>query len=144
MKWHFRGTPYYLSKQGERLGITSVLIDRARNNQEIYRVSVLLSQLCDQYHKRPKAEDGTSIMTPSELSQVRGTIHQIEQEVAKLHALAAAAAEMADGARGAFGIEASERTYFVVSGNEFEADQAIASEADRSRSLPQPSLAHDQ
>ena len=54
MLWHFRGTPHYLGQQAVRLGITPVLADRARNNQEIYRVSVLLAQLSERYHKARK------------------------------------------------------------------------------------------
>ena len=55
--------PHYLNQQGSRLGITQVLADRARNNQEIYRVSVLLSQLCERYHKARK-EDGRPVLPP--------------------------------------------------------------------------------
>ena len=79
--------PTISSQQAVRLGITQVLADRARNNQEIYRVSVLLAQLCERYHKARK-EDGRPVLPRPELDQVRGTLHQAEQECAKLHALA--------------------------------------------------------
>ena len=94
--WRYRGTPYYLSKAGERLGIPQVLLDRARNNSEIYRVSVLLAQLCKKWHKVKKDENGNPIFNVSELAQIQGTIHQTQQESAKLHALASAAQEMID------------------------------------------------
>ncbi len=97
MLWRFRGTPHYLGQQSSRLGVTPVLADRARNNQEIYRVSVLLAQLCERYHKARK-EDGRPILHGTEMGQVRGTLEQAEQECAKLHALAATAAEMIDEA----------------------------------------------
>ena len=92
MLWRFRGTPHYLGQQASRLGVTPVLADRARNNQEIYRVSVLLAQLCERYHKARK-EDGRPVLPMTELAQVRGTLLQAEQECTKLHALAATAAD---------------------------------------------------
>lgn len=114
MPWHFRGTPHTLSKQAVRLGITPVLADRARHNQEIYRVSVLLAQLCDRYHKARK-EDGRPVIPKPELDQIRGTLLQADQECAKLHALAATASEMIDEAFQAFGLEHPGRHYAVLS-----------------------------
>jgi hypothetical protein len=97
-----------------RLGITQVLADRARNNQEIYRVSVLLAQLCERYHKARK-EDGKPVFPMTELAQIRGTLMQAEQECSKLHALAAAAAGMLDEAWHAFGLEPANRHFAVLS-----------------------------
>jgi hypothetical protein len=114
MLWRFRGTPHYLGQQSSRLGVTPVLADRARNNQEIYRVSVLLAQLCERYHKARK-EDGRPVLALTEMAQVRGTLQQAEQECAKLHALAATAAEMIDEAYAAFGTEQPRRTFMVLS-----------------------------
>ena len=110
--WRFRGTPYYLDAQGERLGVSKVLIDRVRNNPEVYRVSRLLVQLCERYHRAQK--DGHRAVVPSaELSQIRGTLGQCEQELEKLHALAAASQAMIDEARAAFGLEAPGRRFRV-------------------------------
>src|SRR4029077_8269532 len=106
--WRYRGSPHYLNQQGSRLGITQVLVDRARNNQEIYRVSVLLSQLAERYHKARK-EDGKPVLYLTELAQIKGTLEQAEQECSKLHALAASSAEMIDGAYAAFEIAQSPR-----------------------------------
>lgn len=114
MLWRFRGTPHYLGQQAVRLGITPVLADRARNNQEIYRVSVLLSQLCERYHKARK-EDGRPVLPMMELAQVRGTLLQTDQECAKLHALAASAADMIDEAYRAFEIDLPQRHFAVLS-----------------------------
>jgi hypothetical protein len=114
MLWRFRGTPHYLGQQASRLGVTQVLADRARNNQEIYRVSVLLAQLCERYHKARK-EDGRPILAGTELAQVRGTLQQAEQECAKLHALAATAADMIDEAYRAFGTDQPPRHFLVLS-----------------------------
>jgi hypothetical protein len=114
MLWRFRGTPHYLGQQTQRLGVTQVLADRARNNPEIYRVSVLLSQLCERYHKARK-EDGRPILPPPEMAQIRGTLGQAEQECAKLHVLAAASATMLDEAWAAFGGPAPARHFAVLS-----------------------------
>ena len=111
--WRYRGTPFYLNHQGVRLGITQVLVDRARHNQEIYRVQVLLSQLCERYHKARRA-DGKPVLHQTELAQIQGTLQQAEQECAKLHALSAAAAEMIDEAYRAFELGAPERHYEVL------------------------------
>jgi phage terminase Nu1 subunit (DNA packaging protein) len=113
MLWRFRGTPHYLGQQAGRLGVTPVLADRARNNQEIYRVSVLLAQLCERYHKARK-EDGRPVLAATELAQVRGTLAQAEQEASKLHMLAATAAAMIDDAYLAFETEQPTRHFAVL------------------------------
>jgi hypothetical protein len=113
MLWRFRGTPHHLGQQASRLGITPVLADRARNNQEIYRVSVLLAQLCERYHKARK-EDGKPVLAITELAQVHGTLLQAEQECAKLHALAATAAAMIDEAYEAFDGASPPRHFAVL------------------------------
>lgn len=112
--WRFRGTPHYLGLEAARLGVTQVLADRARNNPEIYRISVLLSQLCERFHKARK-EDGKPVFGITELAQVKGTLQQCEQECAKLHALAAAAGEMIDDAWAAYGLAPDRRRYEVMS-----------------------------
>jgi len=112
--WRFRGTPPYLGQQAKRLGISQVLVDRARHNPEIHRVSVLLGQLCERCH-RARKEDGKPVLPVPELNQVRGTLEQVEQECAKLHALAAASAEMLDEAWAAFGLERPNRHFEVLS-----------------------------
>lgn len=110
--WRFRGTPHYLDAQGERLGLSKVLTDRARLNKEIYRVSGLLGQLCERYHRAPK-EGSRALLPPAELAQIRGTLGQCEQELEKLHALAAASQAMVDEAHEAFGLEAPGRHFRI-------------------------------
>jgi len=112
--WRFRGTPPYLGVQAKRLGISQVLADRARHNAEIHRVSVLVGQLCERYH-RARKENGKPVIPASELAQVRGTLEQTEQECSKLHALAAASAEMIDEAWAAFELGAPPRRFAVLS-----------------------------
>jgi hypothetical protein len=112
--WRYRGTPPYLAAQAKRLGISQVLADRARHNPEIHRASVLLSQLCERCH-RARKEDGRPVLPIPEQAQVRGTLEQVEQECAKLHALAAAAAVMLDEAWTAFNMPPPDRHYAVLS-----------------------------
>jgi hypothetical protein len=112
--WRYRGTPHYLDQQATRLGISQVLADRARHNPEIYRVSVLLAQLCERWH-RARKEDGRPIFGRPELLQIDGTLNQCEQELQKLHALAATARSMLDEAWQAFGLPVPDRHFEVVS-----------------------------
>jgi len=111
--WRFRGSPHYLDAQASRLGLPKVLADRSRHNAEIYRVQVLLSQLCERFHRAP-TRDETKVFGGPELSQVRGTLEQVELEVQKLHMLAAASAAMVDEAWKAFGLERARRVYEVM------------------------------
>jgi hypothetical protein len=110
--WRFRGTPHYLEAQGDRLALAKISIARARNNREIYRVSGLLGQLCERYHRAPK-EGGRAVVVPAELAQIQGTLGQCELELQKLHALAAASQAMVDEAHRAFGLEPPERRFRV-------------------------------
>jgi hypothetical protein len=111
--WRYRGTPHYLAQQAGRLGISQVLADRARNNQEIYRCSVLLAQLCERYH-RARKENGKPVFGRPELLQIEGTLNQVEQEAAKLHVLAAAADAMLAETWQAFGLARPQRHYGVA------------------------------
>ncbi|HKI21333.1 MAG TPA: hypothetical protein VKA15_25795, partial [Isosphaeraceae bacterium] len=99
--WRFRGSPHYLDAQAARLGLPKILADRARHNAEIFRVQVLVSQLCERFH-RARKEEGRPIFGAPERAQVKGTLEQAELELQKLHMLAAAAAAMLDEAWQAF------------------------------------------
>ncbi len=111
--WIFRGTQYYLDVQGDRLGLSRSLTDQSRHNPEVYRVSVLLGQPCERYH-RARGEDDFAAVLPAELAQIRGTLGQCERELEKLHALAAAAQAMVDEAHRAFGLEPPGRRFRVA------------------------------
>jgi hypothetical protein len=111
--WRFRGTPPYLTAQARRLGVTQVLADRARRNPEIHRASVLLAQLCERCH-RCRTDNGRPVLNAPEAAQIRGTLQQIEDECAKLHILAAAAAEMTEEAWRAFGLDQPARHFTVL------------------------------
>ncbi len=110
--WRFRGTPCYLDVEGKRLGVSQVLTDRARLNPEIHRVSVLIAQLSERYRQLPK-ESYRAVASPPELASVRGTLAQAETEMAKLHALAAAAMAMIDDGYRAYGLEPPHRHFGV-------------------------------
>jgi len=110
--WRFRGSPHYLDAQARRLGISQVLADRARHNAEIFRVQVLVSQLCERFHKARK-EDGRPVFGIPELAQVKGTLEQAELEVQKLHMMAAASQEMLNEAWAAFGLKLPDRDFKV-------------------------------
>jgi hypothetical protein len=111
--WRFRGTPFYLEKHSKRLGIAPILAKRAQHNPEIYRISVLLGQLCERYHKARK-EHGKPVLGRLELNQVAGTLDQAEQLCQSLHMLAAAAAEIIDEAHSAFGTEPTRGRVFEI------------------------------
>ena len=97
MLWRFRGTPHYLGQQASRLGVTPVLADRARNNQEIYRVSVLLAQLCERYHKARK-EDGRPVLPAPSWPRSAGRCSRPSRNAPSCTRLAATAADMIDEA----------------------------------------------
>ncbi|MGP0063534.1 MAG: hypothetical protein ACLQGP_08050 [Isosphaeraceae bacterium] len=110
--WRFRGSPHYIDQQGNRLGVSKILTDQARHNQEMYRVSVLVGQLCERYYRTPK-DGGRAIVYPAELAQVQGTLGQCELELEKLHVLAAAAQVIIDEAHRAFGLTPPSRHFRV-------------------------------
>jgi hypothetical protein len=110
--WRFRGSPHFLDAQAARLGLPKVLADRARHNPEIYRVQVLIAQLCERFHKARK-ENGRPVFGKPELAQVRGTLEQAELELQKLHMLAAASAAMLDETWKAFEFAVPNRPYAV-------------------------------
>ena len=111
--WRFRGTPHYLKQQAARLGITQVVADRARNNQEIYRISGLLAQLSERYALARKEGD-RPILGPGEVRAISGTLEQCGIEADKLHMLAATAALMVDEAYAAFHIDPPQRPFEVL------------------------------
>jgi hypothetical protein len=112
MLWRFRGSPHYLDAQAARLGLPKVLADRARHNAEIFRVQVLVSQLCERFH-RARKENGKPVFALPELAQIKGTLEQAELELQKLHMLAAATAAMLDEAWMAFELLAPNRPFAV-------------------------------
>jgi hypothetical protein len=132
MLWRFRGTPHYLDAQAARLGLSKVLADRARHNAEIFRVQVLVSQLCERFH-RARKQDGNPVFGHAELGQIRGTLEQAELELQKLHMLAAASTAMLDDAWNAFGLAWPHRPYAIVC----EYDTAVLPLGDGTVGIPE-------
>lgn len=128
--WRFRGTPYYLDQQGERLSVTKVLTDRARHNTEIYRVSTLMAQVSERYHKSPKDDGGIPHIVGMHRPEVRDTLLQCEQELQKLHVLAAAVQSMIDDASKACEIQLPERHFKITCVFDEPEDLPIVVEAD--------------
>lgn len=110
--WRFRGTPHYFDVQANRLGLSKDRLREAWGNAELHRVSGLLGQLCERYHRAPR-EDGRAVMIPSELAQIQATLGRCERELEKLHALAATAEAMLEEAHDAFGLECPRRRFRV-------------------------------
>jgi hypothetical protein len=115
MSWHYRGAPTYLTAQGRRLGIATILIDRAKQNKELYRVGTLLAQVCERYYRAPAGAPGQPpAFQPIELAQIQGTLNQCEMENDRLHALAAATHTMLDEAWLAVGLTPPVRHFAVM------------------------------
>lgn len=110
--WRYRGTPHYVDAQANRLGLSKDGLKEAWGNAELHRVSGLLGQLCERYHRAPR-EAGRVMVIPAELAQIRATLGRCEREVEKLHALAAAAEAMLEEAHDAFGLDRPHRRYRV-------------------------------
>ena len=89
--WHFRGTPPYIAAQARRLGLSEPMAAHCKHNAEIHRVSILLGQLCDRWH-RCRKEDDRPVVGPLDARRSRPRWDEAEDESLKLHALAASAA----------------------------------------------------
>ena len=100
MLWYFRGTPHYLGQEAKRLGVTQVLADRRETTRRFTGSRYYLPGL-RAVPQGPKRGRHRSSRRPSS-PRSAGTLLQCEQECAKLHALASAAALMIDEAWEAF------------------------------------------
>jgi hypothetical protein len=134
--WHFRGHPHYLSQQVAALGISPILIDRARHNKEIQRVTQILCQLAEHYRKARRGENGEPTFGDRELQSVAGSLEECERETFKLHALAAAAAQMVDEAYAAFGIEQPRRPVKVDSASTVQFHTSNGGDRDSAAAKP--------
>lgn len=80
-----------------------MVADRARDNREIYRISVLLSQLCERFH-RARHANGNPAFDQAEIVEIKQKLEHCREERDKLRILHAAATAMLDEACEAFGI----------------------------------------
>jgi hypothetical protein len=111
--WRFRGTPHYLEQQGRRLKIDPLVRDRARRNQEIYRLSCILAQLSERYHKARKG-DALPVFGKIEKDQIRGALGQAELDLQRLHLLAATSEMMLAEAYEAFELPVPRRNFELL------------------------------
>ena len=117
MPWNFPGFAFYLHIQAARLGMTPAQVKRAALSDELSRVNTFLSQLSDR-HKHARLIDGKPVFHPPEMAQIEAVIFQAEQEVGKLHMLAATSCDMIDACRAAFNLPPTKRTFEVLSDND--------------------------
>jgi hypothetical protein len=110
--WHFRGSPPYLQRQADRMGFAPMLAHTARHNAEMHRVATLMGQLSERLH-RTRRDNGRPLIGRLEAAQIMGTLDQAENEVRKLHMLAAAGAQMIDEAYRAFDLVPPARTMSI-------------------------------
>jgi hypothetical protein len=114
MPWHFKGSKHYVEHQARRLGMSDAQVKRALRSDELSRVNHFLSQLSDR-HKQARTVDGQPVFHPPEIAQIEAVIFQAEQEVGKLHMLAATSCDMIDECRAAFGLRPTKRPFEVMS-----------------------------
>jgi hypothetical protein len=115
--WHYNGIPEFLFRQAARLGIGSHQADLARHNKEIHRLSTLVNQLCERYHKARK-EDGEPVFGSVEIAGIKETLGACERELEKLHILAASAEEMLRSVYNAFDVDAPDRPFIILAASD--------------------------
>lgn len=112
--WRFRGVPHYMNPQGFRLRVAQIIVDRAKDNKEIWRINTLLTQLCEAYHRMRK-ERPAAIPGPTEKASAMATLAEARRDLDRLHVLAATSEMMITEAYGAFDLTPPEREHWVVS-----------------------------
>ena len=118
-RWHYNGIPEFLFRQASRLGIDRHQADLARHNKEIHRLSTLVNQLCERYHRaygirRARDADDEPVFGEIELKQIKQTLGACERQLEQLHILAASADEMMEQVYGAFSIDAPARAFIIM------------------------------
>lgn len=111
--WRYRGAPYYLDQQMERLKLTLMQCKRARDSNEFHRISGLLGQLSEQLVKAMR--NGDVILDPRESAGVNATLEQCDDYVAQLFMTTAAAAQAVDEARAAYKLPPKPRPFEILS-----------------------------
>ncbi len=110
--WRYRGLPYYLERQNARFRTTPMQIKRAQENKEAHRASAVLGQLSEQLIKR--SVGGKIDLMPTEAAQIDAALGQCENEVTRLHLIAASLAQAVDEARVAYGLSPIIRSFEVL------------------------------
>ncbi len=110
--WRYRGAPYYLDQQMERLKLTLMQCKRARDSNEFHRISGLLGQLSEQLVKAMR--NGDVKLDIREAVGVNATLDQCDDWVAQLFMTAAAAAQAVDEARAAYKLPPKPRPFLII------------------------------
>ncbi len=111
--WRYRGAPYYLDQQMERMKLTLMQCKRARDSNEFHRISNLLGQLSEQLVKAMR--NGDVSLDVREAVGVNATLDQCESYVEQLFMTAAAAAQSVDEARAAYKLPSKPRPFLILS-----------------------------
>lgn len=111
--WRFRGVPSYLNPQGLRLRVAQIIVDRAKDNKEIWRINTLLSQLCEAYQSMRKK--GQPVPNDQEKIAANRTLNEARKDADRLHVLAATADAMIGEACEAYEIPQAPSERWVAS-----------------------------
>jgi hypothetical protein len=111
--WRFRGFPQFLAAQGARMRLPAAYAKKCEVNPELAKISQLLGQLSERFIKGSRL-GGISAIQGNDKTSANDAIEICEQSVARLHLVAAAAAQAVDEARAAFG-QSIVREFSVVS-----------------------------
>jgi hypothetical protein len=115
--WHFPGSPIFLTRQAERLGLTKQPFDyvhASRGNPDLYTLSGIIGQLCDRFRGALKSGTAHGLSVP-DLGAVTATLERCEREVRKLHLAAASADDMLAEAYRVFAIHRPRNPFEIVS-----------------------------
>lgn len=135
--WRPAGVAYYLDNQRERLGVSALITGhpRVQDNRQLARIGGTTVQICQNYFDAPRRGDDGRSWADWQLTKIRATLDQCEAEIAKTHAIAAAAVEMTDEAYAAFGLAPPARNFSVVVASESAAESveiaSLRAEVDR-------------
>jgi hypothetical protein len=121
--WRTRGAPHYLDAQATRLDVPRPHVEhpRVKDNRQLAKIAGLLGQLQREYYQAPRYGDDRSF-SKLQMDAIVGILGQCEGEVGKVHAIAAAGAEMTDEAYDAFGLARPARGFSIVAASESTAE----------------------
>jgi hypothetical protein len=110
--WRYRGAPYYLEQQMDRMRLTAQVTKRAHHSREFHQVSHLLGELSERLVKM--VSNGHVDLNIKEAEAISAVLEQCDEHVAQLCMVAAAAAQAVDEARMAYGLPLRHRVVNVL------------------------------
>lgn len=102
--WHWRGDVPHLKRHQHRFGLPDHTAKSVQGDQHFKRVTRILSQHCDAYHKLPKS-NGVANTPPYQLDGISESLKCAEHEVKIVALILVAMMEAMDDAYRAFGID---------------------------------------